>query len=286
MSAPVLATYIREADFAVRRPWSLGPRRLRDYLLVSVQEGEFVATVGGAEHRFVPGDVCLIQPRDVHTLEGRTNTITPYAHLDLVHDPAEPPVTLPARLPAGPYQPPRAEQPRLDELFGIAVPVRFRPPDPARFRETLIRMISVWQQGDLLSILEAHALATGLVLEILKAYGSALPRTRPGPDSLNWVTSYLMFHLTDPLSVADMAARAGRSPSRFAAIFRQRFGCPPHRYLRRLRIAHVQDLLASTDLTLEDIAARSGFANAQHLATAFRQETGGTPGAYRRDRGA
>src|SRR5215216_5120003 len=68
VSIPVLATYIREADFAVRRPWSHGPRRLRDYLLVYVQEGEFVAAVGGTEHRFAPGDFCLIQPRDVLTL--------------------------------------------------------------------------------------------------------------------------------------------------------------------------------------------------------------------------
>ena len=32
--------YIREADFAIRKPWYTPPRRLLDYLLLYVQEGE------------------------------------------------------------------------------------------------------------------------------------------------------------------------------------------------------------------------------------------------------
>src|SRR5215207_4716180 len=91
-------------------------------------------------------------------------------------------------------------------------------------------------------------------------------------------------HLSDPISVPDMAARAGLSPSRFTAVFRQHFGCPPYRHLRRLRIAHAQELLESSDFTLEEVAVWSGFANAQHLSAAFRQEAGETLGMYRKDR--
>jgi hypothetical protein len=37
--------YIREADFAVRKPWYTPPRRLLDYLLLFVQEGEYLVNV-------------------------------------------------------------------------------------------------------------------------------------------------------------------------------------------------------------------------------------------------
>ncbi|MGH2561812.1 MAG: helix-turn-helix domain-containing protein [Thermomicrobiales bacterium] len=281
---PALAPYIREADYAVRRPWWHGPRRLTDYLLIYVQEGDFVSVVRGVELRFAAGEFCLIQPNVLHTLEGRSNTITPYAHMDLFYDPDNDVVSAFAREPSGDSDDARHRQPGLLDLFGVEVPVRFQPSDPIRFRETLLRMIGIWQQGDVLSRLEAHALAMELILTILKTYGTSLPGRMSAPDSLNWVTSYLMFHLSDPITVADMAARAGLSPSRFAAVFRQRYGCPPYRHLRRLRIAHAQNLLESSDLILEDVALRSGFASAQHLSAAFRQETGETPGDYRRKR--
>ena len=51
--------YIREADFAIRRPWYTPPRRLLDYLLLYVQEGECQVVVEGDELLLSSGDFCL-----------------------------------------------------------------------------------------------------------------------------------------------------------------------------------------------------------------------------------
>lgn len=56
-SQPV-APDIREADLAIRMPWSMPPRCLLDYLLLFVQEGD-----------------CLV------------DAVTPYVHLDLFYNP-------------------------------------------------------------------------------------------------------------------------------------------------------------------------------------------------------
>ncbi len=48
-------------------------------------------------------------------------------------------------------------------------------------------------------------------------------------------------------------------------------------WLRRARLARAQELLAAGARGIDDIAARSGFADAQALRTAFRQEFGVTP---------
>ena len=71
--------YIREADFAVRTPWYTPPRRLLDYLLLYVQEGECQVVVEGEELLLGGGDFCLIQSNTLHSLRGLTETITPYA---------------------------------------------------------------------------------------------------------------------------------------------------------------------------------------------------------------
>ena len=43
-----------------------------------------------------------------------------------------------------------------------------------------------------------------------------------------------------------------------------------------------RDMLAGTELPMSEVAAHAGFSNARHLSVAFRQETGRTPSAYRR----
>jgi hypothetical protein len=72
---------IREADFAIRTPWYTLPRRLLDYLLLYVQEGECQVMVEDEEHLLGSGDFCLIQSNTHHSLRGVTATITPYVHL-------------------------------------------------------------------------------------------------------------------------------------------------------------------------------------------------------------
>ena len=97
------------------------------------------------------------------------------------------------------------------------------------------------------------------------------------------MTSYFSSHLSEPLTLADMASRARLSPSRFSAVFREQFGMPPHRYLLQLRVRHAQELLRSTALTLSEIAGYCGFANEHHFSYSFKKRVGQAPGAYRRD---
>jgi transcriptional regulator GlxA family with amidase domain len=78
-----------------------------------------------------------------------------------------------------------------------------------------------------------------------------------------------------------MAKRARLSPSRFAATFRQSFGCAPHQYLLHLRISHAQELLKSS-VSTEEVARLTGFSDVHHFSKAFKTRTGQTPGQWRK----
>ena len=52
--------------------------------------------------------------------------------------------------------------------------------------------------------------------------------------------------------------------------------------IHRVRIEHVKELLADTDLRISEAAERSGFSTPQRMATVFREVTGLSPGQYRR----
>jgi hypothetical protein len=83
-----IVPYVRDASFPVRAAWYTARRRLLDYLIMYVQEGEMIARVERRGYRFRAGDFCFIQPGELHTLEGPAHTITPYIHLDVFHNPA------------------------------------------------------------------------------------------------------------------------------------------------------------------------------------------------------
>jgi AraC-like DNA-binding protein len=277
-----IVPYIRDASFAVRTPWYTGPRRLLDYLLMYVQEGEVVACVNEHQYRLSAGNFCLIQPGELHTLKGLTDTITPYAHFDVFYNPARQRsfVVRQGQVDVSSFE--ELIQPDLDVMTGVRVPTRFVPLNPAQFRDTMLRMIGVWQQQDLIGRLESQYLATGLVLALLQTYAGGNPESSNRPEFLNWITSFMSLHLSEPLPVAHMAKRAGLSATRFSQVFRERFGRPPHQFLLHLRIQRAQDLLQHTSLTLRQIAVQCGFADVHHFTKAFKKTTGQTPGSYRR----
>ncbi|HEX2740520.1 MAG TPA: helix-turn-helix domain-containing protein [Rubrobacter sp.] len=276
-----IVPYVRDASFPVRAAWYTAPRRLLDYLLMYVQEGEMIADVEGRRHRLHAGDFCLIQPGELHTLEGPAPTITPYVHLDVFYNPARERsfVVRSGRVDVSGLE--ELMQPRLHEATGIRVPTRFVPLHPAEFRDTMLKTIGIWQRRDLLGQLESHYLATGLVLSVLQSYARRSTESLGQPEFLNWITSFMSLHLSEPLSVSDMAEHAGLSASRFSQVFRDRFGRPPHQFLLHLRIQRAQDLLQHTGLTMREISVQCGFSDVHHFAKTFRRLSGQTPGSYR-----
>jgi AraC-like DNA-binding protein len=278
----MIVPYVRDASFPVRTAWYTAPRRLLDYLLMYVQEGKMVACVEEHRYQLRAGDFCLVQPGELHTLEGLTHTITPYLHLDVFYNSARERsfVVRSGQVDTAGFQ--RLLQPRLEAVTGVRVPTKFTPTHLAQFRDSMLKAIGIWQRRDFLGQLESQYLATGLVLSLLQTYSRGNAESSDQPELLNWIISFMSLHLSEPLSVADMAERAGLSASRFSQVFRDRFGRPPHQFLLHLRIQRAQDLLQHTGLTLQQIAVQCGFTDVHHFAKAFKRIAGHTPGAYRR----
>ena len=88
--------------------------------------------------------------------------------------------------------------------------------------------------------------------------------------------------LDGPIRVADLSDEAGLSRAHFSRAFARNFGTPPRDYILSRRIARARTMLTDTDLSASQIAMRCGFSNPSHLTTAFKQQLGLTPTAYRR----
>jgi AraC-like DNA-binding protein len=82
-------------------------------------------------------------------------------------------------------------------------------------------------------------------------------------------------------TVSDLADRVALSRSAFAERFRALTGEPPIRYLTRVRLTLVAQWLRDTDLTLAEIAVRSGYESEASLSKAFKRHFGIAPGRFR-----
>jgi LacI family transcriptional regulator, galactose operon repressor len=84
------------------------------------------------------------------------------------------------------------------------------------------------------------------------------------------------------ISVEDVLEHVLISRSALQRRFRVALGRTIHEVIVDVRIQRVKELLVETELSLPEIAVRSGFTHPEYLSTVFRRETGSTPRDYRR----
>jgi AraC family transcriptional regulator len=152
--------------------------------------------------------------------------------------------------------------------------------------------------GDLSSELEAEspgkeiivrALVEQLVVQLLRNYSAArlseeLELSRVGlvDRRIRRSVELMYTQLDQDLSLKDVAAASYLSPFHFARLFKKITGSTPHNYLAGIRSTRAQRLLAESDLSITEVAARVGYLSASHFTKAFRQATGTTPREFRK----
>lgn len=133
----------------------------------------------------------------------------------------------------------------------------------------------------------ANAVARRMVVPPHRDGGQAqyidrpLPVTR-GDADLADTLRYMLDHLDEPLSVAQLAAHAHMSPRTFARRFTAVTGATPHQWLITQRLLLARRLLESTEAPIERVAQRSGFRTAANLRHHFTRGLGVSPLRYRR----
>lgn len=85
-----------------------------------------------------------------------------------------------------------------------------------------------------------------------------------------------------PWTVASLAAEVAMSRSAFSARFTALVGDAPMRYVARWRMQGAHDSLRSGDVTVAELARRSGYESEAAFSRAFKRVLGVSPGAVRR----
>ena len=95
--------------------------------------------------------------------------------------------------------------------------------------------------------------------------------------------AYITANISKPFGAAQIANSLGVSRNVLDKRFRSDMNRSIGDEIARQRLALVKTLLRDTDDTLAEIAAAAGFCTQSHLANVFRDTTGSTPSAWRKE---
>jgi len=92
---------------------------------------------------------------------------------------------------------------------------------------------------------------------------------------------FITSNIQRQLTLQEMARATATSPRTLARKIENALGTTPLRFAQRLRVAQAVHLLESTRRSVDEVAARVGYADAAAFRRVFRRETGEAPRARR-----
>ena len=137
-------------------------------------------------------------------------------------------------------------------------------------------------------LLEMHARLLRLALNV--PAGPVPPRRRErvttvtdvGLNKVERMACFIAQRYTEQLTVQKIAEVVALHPNYAMNLFQKTFGTTLIHYLTGHRVSHAQRLLATTDMTVAEVAFNSGFYSISRFNEAFRRSCGCSPREYRR----
>lgn len=96
---------------------------------------------------------------------------------------------------------------------------------------------------------------------------------------------FIREHACQGITVADVLKVVPLSRRMLEHRFQKLVRRTPHAEITRIRMERVCRLLRETDLSLDEIARKTGFAHADYLSVAFKKQSGMSPREFRKDSG-
>jgi len=253
------------------------PLHFHDHVEFSlVIEGSGTETVNGKTHRLRPGVASFMLPNQMHCIRSDsgqrilkyccTFDINILLNTAYASDWCEPLYQIGSRLPSS------------VELS----------PDEAKWLYDIFQKLMLESSPSLSPGRDSIICAMLLegILRFIRAVSNlqsseAHPATVASKQPIWRVLQYLHAHYRDSVSLEELSRHFNVSVSYISRLFKQHMGITFLDYLHQLRIESAANLLTSTQMSIIDIAAQSGFESVRTFTRVFQSVKGATPSDFR-----
>jgi AraC-like DNA-binding protein len=243
------------------------PHRHTFYEIVHVTAGSGTHVVDLARWPLTPPHLAVLAPGQVHHWEGGNGldgTLVLFTEDFLVDHPGDRDL-LRHLADRCWFRPPPEDDERIGALMAeLVTEYRQRGPGYASVLRSLLHVLVV-RATRLPDGPASGAPAEGRGAAVARAFVRLIAR----PEALSW-------------TVRECAHRLGVTPGYLTQAVRSATGRSPGRLLIEARARQAQRLLAHTELSVRQVAARTGFTDPAYFSRFFRRETGQSPGAFRK----
>jgi AraC-like DNA-binding protein len=103
------------------------------------------------------------------------------------------------------------------------------------------------------------------------------------PPKLRKAISYIMHHMSNPITLEELAEECCVSKQQMIRYFKKAFGTTPVQYIIDCKIAHAKKMLLHyPQFSIKEIAIELGFENQHYFTRIFTQKTGESPMQFRK----
>lgn len=96
------------------------------------------------------------------------------------------------------------------------------------------------------------------------------------------VLQYMREHLSENVTVPELAKLVHLTTSHFIDSFKKCFSATPLRYFNNMRVEKAANLLTNTDMSIENIAKSIGIQDRLYFSSFFKRYIGSAPAEYRK----
>jgi len=241
------------------------PRHTHETFAIGVIEMGVQATYyKGSTHIATSGEICLVNPGEVHT--GFSPHESGWTYRVFYPD-----ATLLEKVA-------RKVSAHVEPLPHFPSPVIKDP----HLSSNILCFLKALEDSDV--SLERETLLLSVLAQMVRRYAEARDGKRVGRQkedgAVKKALEYLDAHFAENVTLSELSDIASLSEFHFLRVFRSTVGLPPHAYLIQRRINYARDLL-SQSLPIAQVSLETGFVDQSHFTRWFKKIVGITPGQYR-----
>ena len=236
------------------------------YEIVIMLDGEKYLVINNKRYLLKRGDLFIIKPYSLHTTY---STDEPYVKRYLIHFDAENigDEIFDSQLPSCVIS---LDEEQLHNVYYQFVNIHnyLKRNNPNGYK--LARMAVVLMMDYIYNVSKKNT-----VIPLYEDYGNY---------PISKALAYINTNYQENLTLDMVSGFVHMSKSNFCLVFKRVVGETFANYLNSLRIAHVHKLLSTTDMSLSEIAERTGFSTVDYMSKSFKKIHGLSPAKMRKQK--
>ena len=169
---------------------------------------------------------------------------------------------------------------RLLSDTGFDAPEIFTPDSTARLDKLFMNMHAALQHDNIYGNLKASGILYEFMIELDRAINHLNSSTCPNP-ALKKCLKLIDNSYSSQIKMEDLCEVSGLSKQHICRLFRNSLDTRPMEYIAKRRIQAAKELLSGTEMTIEDIADKTGFCSSSYFCKLFKRYEDITPTQFR-----